>query len=233
MFRACECRICWTYLDEAEAHLGRDDLEQDETALATALAIETSPVDGSSTIDKLRATAITRLRADNYEAALFAADGISEMIARQPPTGYHWVDFYASAVEVYLELLALNVPLQCGRPALLKRARTGCKRQSRLSRYFWNVKARAATLAGWFAALQGDHTTAAQRLRAAIDTATQMQMPFELALPRMRALQMLSEPATAFVTASECAEVERIFTRFDAHYWLRVLRKKIESNPPL
>ena len=103
-------------------------------ALGNALVIPTGAADCSSMLDKQRANAVTQLRAGDYTAALNAADCVTEMVARQLPTGYHWVDFYASAIEVYLQLLTLQTNVGCEGNALLKRTRDGCKRLRKLER---------------------------------------------------------------------------------------------------
>ena len=74
-------------------------------ALEAALAIDTPASDGGTLIEKHYATAITRLRQGRRAEALQAADAVIEMVTAQPATGFHWADFAAGTVEVYMEML--------------------------------------------------------------------------------------------------------------------------------
>ena len=69
------------------------------------------------------------------------------MVHAQPPAGYHWADFYATTVEVVLDLIERNDAFSRNRhDALLADAQAGCRRLRGLSRTFGNVRIRAQTL---------------------------------------------------------------------------------------
>ncbi|WP_420467796.1 AAA family ATPase [Panacagrimonas sp.] len=138
---------CWSLLDQAETHLGRAELDAADRVLATALQISTPPQDGYSAIEKQRMTARVRLAQDQPEAAYSACQVVYRMVHAQPPAGYHWADFYATTVEVVLDLIERNDAFSRNRhDALLADAQAGCRRLRGLSRTFGNVRIRAQTL---------------------------------------------------------------------------------------
>ena len=113
--------LCWSLLDEAETRVGRDETEAAARALDAALAIPTAPNDGSSTIEKHFATAVVRAAQRRWPEAIASADAIIDMLERQPPSAFHYVDFCAGAVGVYFDALedgAATAPRRCaGRSA--------------------------------------------------------------------------------------------------------------------
>jgi hypothetical protein len=92
--------LCWTLAHQVVTLLGRGEDVSAAAVLEEALAVPTSPKDGTSRIEKQRALMLTRLRQGRDADAVVAADAIVEMIVRQPPVGYHFVDYFASAIEV-------------------------------------------------------------------------------------------------------------------------------------
>jgi hypothetical protein len=106
-----------------------------------------------------------------------------EMIFRQSPSGYHWVDFFASAVEVYLLILDEEHPYsRQHRRRLLLQARRGCRQLLRLSRSFGNVVPRSRLLLSRLALLQGHRRPARRLAQRALVLATARGMPYERAL---------------------------------------------------
>jgi tetratricopeptide (TPR) repeat protein len=200
--------LCWSYLDEVDTANGVGDVEAAQAALTLALAIPTPPTDGGTLIDKARACAMTRLRQRRYLEAIAAADEVIAHVSRQPPTGYHWADFSASAVEVYLRSLAAPIGAELDRDqSLTPKARQGVKIVQRLAKIFWNVRPRALLLAGLLEAQENRRDDAVATLRRAQKMALDMRMPYEEA----RALVEIAEitPETP-----RPAETERAITLF-------------------
>lgn len=175
--------LCWSLLDEVDTCLGWDDDESAARVLDQALAVPTAASDGSSRIDKCRATAMVRFRQGRYAESVAAADEVMEMIFRQTPSGYHWVDFFASAVEVYLLILAEDSPYsRQHRRRLLLQARRGCRQLLRLSRIFGNVVPRSRLLLSRLALCQGQRRLTRRMAQRALVLATSRGMPYEQAL---------------------------------------------------
>jgi class 3 adenylate cyclase/tetratricopeptide (TPR) repeat protein len=208
--------LCWSLLDEVETLLGRDQVEQAAGVLDRALSIPTAPSDGSSTLDKHRALAVTRMRQGRTEEALAAADVVLETIARQPPTGYHWADYYASAAEVAVTALAAGGGSDA---ELERRAARACRTLRRLSRNFWNVRPRARLLDGLLAAARGRIAKGRAALDAAEALAVRMDMPFE----RARVILARAQLGWAPATPADRAEALAIFERLGARYYARQL----------
>lgn len=214
--------LCWSLLDEVDTLLGRDETDQAARALDRALAVPTAPTDGSSTLDKHRALAVTRLRQGRVPEALAAADVVLETIGRQPPTGYHWADFYASAAEVAVEALARwSGGPDHERRALARRAARACRTLRKLGRNFWNVRPRALLLEGLRSAASGRPGAAIRAFDAAGMLAARMGMPFERARAQLARARVGPGPAPA----GELAEAGAVFTRLGAVYYTNQLQQ--------
>ena len=136
--------LCWALLDEAEIALANDQLAKAEKYMEQAFEIATEDTDLGSTLDKQRALTVIRYRQQRYEEAIKAADVICQIITSNPPTSYYFLDFYASAVEVYVRIL-----IQSPNDKLLrKKTNAALKRLKQLSKTFWNVKPRYWLLKG-------------------------------------------------------------------------------------
>jgi class 3 adenylate cyclase/tetratricopeptide (TPR) repeat protein len=170
--------LCWSRLDEAETQVGRDAVDEAAAALDAALAIPTAANDGSSTIEKHYATALVRAAQGRYDEAIAAADGVMEVIARQPPAAFHYVDFCAGAARVYFDALEDG---RCDRAAVLRKAKRACKLVRSNSRQFGNVRSRRWLLQGLLEFEQGRHDRAHAAWRRAEATAVSMDMPYERA----------------------------------------------------
>jgi len=200
--------ICWSYLDEVDTAVGVGDAEAAQAALEAALAIATPPTDGGTLIDKARALAMTRLRQRRYQDAIAAADEVIAHVSRQPPTGYHWADYAASAVEVYLRVLGTASAAEFdARGDLMAKARRGVAIVRRLARIFWNVRPRAHLLKGLLEAREQRIDDAIASFRRAQKLALDMRMPYEEA----RALVEIAEIAP---DEPRPAETERAITLF-------------------
>ena len=175
--------LCWSLLDEVDTCLGKGDNETAARVLEQALAVQTAVSDGSSQIDKCRATAMVRYRQARYAEAVAAADEVIQMIFHQAPSGYHWVDFFASAVEVYLQILGEDhLYVRQHRPHLLLKSRRGCRELLRLSSSFGNVIPRSRLLLSRLALRQGQRRRAQRLAQRAFVLATARGMPYEQAL---------------------------------------------------
>jgi hypothetical protein len=171
--------LCWTLAHQVVTLLGRGEDVSAAAVLEEALAVPTSPKDGTSRIEKQRALMLTRLRQGRDADAVVAADAIVEMIVRQPPVGYHFVDYFASAIEVYLEVLERGTDYaRMNSASLERRVRTSSRLLRRLSANFWNVRPAVWLLEGklhWHQEKPGRALTDWGRAR---DIAVGMNMPF-------------------------------------------------------
>jgi class 3 adenylate cyclase/tetratricopeptide (TPR) repeat protein len=209
--------LCWSLLDEVDTLLGRGETENAARVLEAALAVPTAGSDGSSTIDKQRATAVTRLRQGRFPEAVAAADEVVEMVTRQPPTGYHWVDFCASAVEVYLCILESGGEYASARrPELERRARRGCKALAGLSRIFGNVRPRTWLLRGLLHRQLDQPTHALKAFQKAERIAVEKDMPFE----RARALLEIARHGNGALRASQLSAAAGIFRNLGAAHFV-------------
>jgi class 3 adenylate cyclase/tetratricopeptide (TPR) repeat protein len=173
---------CWGLLDQAEVLLARGEVDAAGAALEAALLVPTAPTDGTSAIEKLTVTAVTRLFQGRPVEAVAAADAVVEMVSRQPPTSFNWVDFCAQAVEVYLALLEESGPYaRTHREELLGRARQGTRQVNKVARRFWGSKPRVSLLRGMISWQEGDRPGARGAWERAESEARRRGLPFELA----------------------------------------------------
>jgi eukaryotic-like serine/threonine-protein kinase len=210
--------LCWSLLDEAQTCVGRDEIDAAAEALDAALAIPTAPNDGSSTIEKHYATAVVRASQGRWSEAIKAADAIIEMLARQPPSAFHYVDFCAGAVGVYFDALEDG---RCDRAATLRRARRGCKVVRRASRQFGSVRSRRWLLEGLLAWEEGDHDKARERWRRAEAVAVRKGTHFELARARY---EIARHDDAAAQRRAYLADAATTFERLGALQMLRRVR---------
>jgi class 3 adenylate cyclase/tetratricopeptide (TPR) repeat protein len=211
--------LCWSLLDEAQTGVGRDDIDAAAEALDAALAIATAPNDGSSTIEKHYATAVVRAAQGRWPEAIQAADAIVEMLARQPPSAFHYVDFCAGAVGVYFDALEAG---RCDRATTLRRARRGCKVVRRASRQFGSVRSRRWLLEGLLAWAEGDHDAARERWRRAEAVAVRTGTHFELARARY---EIARHGDAAAQRRAYLADAAATFERLGALQMLRRVRE--------
>lgn len=190
---------CWSLLDQSETLFGRLDLDGAEHALTLALQIPTQPHDGYSSIEKQRMLARLRHARGRLDEALDACEVVYAMVHAQPPAGYHWADFYATTVEVVLDLLEYETDFaRAHHRRLRSRARTGCRRLQRMARRFGNVEIRAQTLRARLDWIEGRHRPAEQLWRAAAAQALEQKRAGEAA----RALAELRRHGLAVDTAT-------------------------------
>jgi tetratricopeptide (TPR) repeat protein len=173
--------LCWSLLDEAETRVGRDEIAGAAQALEAGLAIPTEPNDGSSTIEKHYATAIVRAAQGRYDEAIAAADAVAEIIQRQPPSAFHYVDFCAGAVRVYFDAIEAG---HGDRAATLAKAQRSCQLVRSAARVFGNVRSRRWLLQGQLEWERGRHDRARKAWRRAEAIATTMDIPYERAAAR-------------------------------------------------
>ena len=210
--------LCWSMLDEVDTLLGRGKTEDAARVLDEALAIPTAESDGSSTIDKQRARAMTRCRQGRHAEAVEAADAVLDLIERQPPTGYHWADFLASAVEVYLSVLESRSDYaRSQRDILLERGRRGCRMLRKLSSVFWNVRPRCVLLEGLLDRVRDRRPQAMRRFRQCAQRALQMNMPFERARALLEVARSGAAPEERDALLDEAGA---IFERLGAGHFL-------------
>ena len=174
---------CWSLLDEVQTQVGRGATEPAANALAAALAIETAASDGGTLIEKHYATAATRLLEGRRDEALLAADAVIDMITAQAPTGFHWADFAAGAVDVYLDLLEDAGPGD--QPEVRARAERGCKVLRRVAFTFHGVRPRRWLLVGRLEWERGRRDRAVRAWRKAESVALAMEMAYDVARARL------------------------------------------------
>lgn len=213
--------LCWSLLDEVDTLLGRGDTVNAARVLESAIAVPTAASDGSSNIDKQRAIAVTRLRQARYAEAVEAANVVVEMVTRQPPTGYHWVDFCASAVEVYLGVLETGDEYaRERRRELERRADRGCKALARLSRVFGNVRPRSWLLRGLLHQQRNQLAQALKAFHMAESIAVEMDMPFE----RARALLEIGRRGDDAMRVSRLSTATEIFNQLGAEHFVTLAK---------
>lgn len=175
---------CWSLLDEVQTQLGRGQTDPAADALERALAIETAPSDGGTLIEKHCSTAATRQRQGRRAEALHSADAVIEMVTARFPSGFHWADFTAGAVEVYLELLR-GARQRDERAALERRAQRGCRALGRIAWTFHGVRPRHWLLAGLLEYERGRRDAALRAWRKAEAIATRLGMEYDTARARL------------------------------------------------
>jgi class 3 adenylate cyclase/tetratricopeptide (TPR) repeat protein len=200
----------WSLLDEVQTQLGRGETEAAAEALARALAIETAPSDGGTLIEKHYSTAATRQRQGRRAEALQAADAVIEMVTAQFPSGFHWAEFAAGAVDVYLALLAgTRDPGE--RATLERRAQRGCKALGRISWTFHGVRPRRLLLVGLLEFERGRTSAALKAWRKAESTALAMEMEYDVARARLEIVRHgLAGPYEDTLRTDAAATFERL-----------------------
>jgi tetratricopeptide (TPR) repeat protein len=208
----------WSLLDEVETQVGRGGIGPAATALDAALAIDTPASDGGTLIEKHYATALTRLRQERREEALRAADAVIEMVTAQVPTGFHWADFAAGAVEVYLEMLEQATDA-AERRTLELRAERGCKALRRISWTFHGIRPRRLLLQGQLEWERGQPSRARSSWLSAERVALAMAMEYDIARARLElARHGMAESDTR-------AQVIETLEKLGAGHWLRVAER--------
>ena len=194
---------CWGLLDQAETLLARENTEAAAEVLTRALAIATAPSDGSSSMDKLHATALVRARQGRADEAAAAAREVLDTIARQSPTGYFWVHYAADATEVLIDL-AHSQPSHPARADWLAQARRGHKSLVRLARVFGCVRPRVALLQASLHHIGGAADDARVQAQRALTMAEAMDMDFEAARARLLlgTWRQVSDPGAALQAAA-------------------------------
>jgi tetratricopeptide (TPR) repeat protein len=210
----------WSLLDEVETQAGRGETAAAAAALEAALAIDTPASDGGTLIEKHYATAVTRLRQGRYEEAVTAADAVIDMVTAQVPTGFHWADFAAGTVEVYIDMLqAATDPAQ--RAQLVRRARRGCGALRRIAWTFHGIRPRRRLLQGRLEWEQGHAERARTAWREAEQTALRMDMDYDVARARLEIVRHGVEGPQPELRRRAI----ETFTRLGAWYWVTVAER--------
>jgi len=207
----------WSLLDEVQTQLGRGETELADRALGAALVIETAASDGGTLIEKHYSTAGTRLRQGRRADAERAADDVIEMVTGRTPTGFHWADFAAGAVEVYLELLATADRAQG--PELERKARHGCHALRKIALTFHGIRPRRWLLAGLLEWERGHPEAARRAWRKAEAVATAMEMEYDIARAR---LELVRHDVAGHERNALLAAATATFERLGAVQQLRI-----------
>jgi tetratricopeptide (TPR) repeat protein len=95
----------WSKLDEAQTLLGRDLVAEADAALTASVVAYGPPSDPLGTIEHHYTTALLRGAQDRHAEALRAARQVIGMVDGVPPSGFHWVEFCAGALESMVSVL--------------------------------------------------------------------------------------------------------------------------------
>ena len=207
----------WSLLDEVETQIGRGATDRAARALEAALAIDTPASDGGSLIEKHYARAATRLRQGRRAEALDAADAVIKMVTAQPVTGFHWADFAAGTVEVYMEMLETATDA-AERAQLVQRARRGGRALRRIAWTFHGIRPRRLLLDGWLAWEQGQHDEAEKAWLESERLALGMSMDYDVARARLELVRHRA-PAGTPERRRQAAEA---LDRLGAMHWLAI-----------
>jgi class 3 adenylate cyclase/tetratricopeptide (TPR) repeat protein len=209
----------WSLLDEVETQVGRGATELAATALEAALGIDTPASDGGTQIEKHYATAATRLRQGRRPEALDAADAVIRMVTGQPVTGFHWADFAAGTVEVYLEMLETATDA-AERAQLVQRARRGGRALRRIGWSFHGIRPRRLLLEGWLAWEQGEPERAEKAWLESERLAVRMNMDYDVARARVE----LVRHHVAAGTPERRRQAVEALDRLGAGHWLTIAK---------
>jgi class 3 adenylate cyclase/tetratricopeptide (TPR) repeat protein len=210
----------WSLLDEVETQVGRGATDLAAAALDAALAIDTPPSDGGTLIEKHYATAATRLRQGRDAEALQAADAVIKRVTSQVTTGFHWADFAAGTVEVYLEMLETATDA-AQRTQLIDRARRGCRALRRIAWTFHGIRPRRLVLEGWLAWEEGRREEAEKLWAQAEALALRMDMDYDVARAR---LALVRHGAAAGTPGRRRQAIETL-DRLGALHWLAIAER--------
>lgn len=218
---------CWTYLDEVHTLLEAGDTEGATRALDRALEIPTAATDGSSTVGKQWALAVTRFAQRRISEAIEAAGQVVDAIVTKRPTGYHMVEYGADAVEICLRALEHREESSIQNvQALQRRATQGCRRLKRLSRAFPHISPRALRLQGILYWQRGDAAAALRSWRRAAIIAEERRMEIE----RARALALLWRHDPEHQADACLHTAAEIFRRHGATVSLRRLENDLQDG---
>jgi class 3 adenylate cyclase/tetratricopeptide (TPR) repeat protein len=214
----------WSLLDEVQTQLGRGETDAAADALQRALAIGTADSDGGTLIEKHYSTAATRQRQGRRAEALQAADAVLAMVTARFPSGFHWADFTAGAVEVYLELLrsagAPSAPGAPGERAILEqRAARGCQVLGRIAWTFHGVRPRRWLLVGILEYERGHRDAALRAWRKSETIAATMGMEYDVARAH---LEIVAHGLAGPQRAAQRADALQAFERLGAGHQLGI-----------
>ncbi len=207
----------WSLLDEVETQVGRGATELGAAALEAALAIDTPASDGGTLIEKHYATAATRLRQGRRADALQAADAVIKMVTAQPVTGFHWADFAAGTVEVYMEMLE-TASDAAEHAQLVQRVRRGCRALRRIAWTFHGIRPRRLLLEGWLAWEQGQRARAVKDWLESERLARRLDMDYDVARARLE----LVRHRVAEGTPERRRQAIDALDRLGALHWLAI-----------
>ena len=209
----------WSLLDEVETQVGRGATEPAASALEAALAIDTPASDGGTVIEKHYAAAATRLAQGRRAEALDAADAVIRMVTGQPVTGFHWADFTAGAVGVYMEMLETATD-GAERAQLVQRARRGGRVLRRIAWSFHGIRPRRLLLDGWLAWEQGERERAEQAWLESERLALRMNMDYDVARARLE----LVRHRVSGGTPERRRQAMEALDRLGAGHWLAIAK---------
>ena len=178
----------WSLFDEVQSELGRGAIDAAGRALEAALAIEDTPHDARTEMEKHYCLAATRLREGRAADALSAADTLLELATARPLSLFSLPHFAAGGVEVYVALLE-QAQTQPERVALARTARRGCRALRRMSFTFHGIRPGRLLLLGRIEWERGRRRRAARLWRRAEKQASALGMDYEIARARIELIR--------------------------------------------
>jgi hypothetical protein len=148
---------------------------------------------------------------------LSAADAVIEMVTGQTPSGFHWADFAAGAVEVYLELLATAEASE--RAELERKARRGCRVLRKIAWTFNGIRPRRWLLLGRLEWERGRRERAQDAWRKGEAVAIEMDMEYDIARAR---LELVRHGVAGHDRDTFIAAATDTFERLGAVHQLRI-----------
>ncbi len=207
----------WSRLDEVQTLLGRGLVVEADRVLTETSVELGAPTDPLGTIEQHYTTALVRSAQGRHAQAVREARSVARMVAATPPSGFHWVEFFAGAVEAMIAAL-YGADEQSGidRPGLVAEVAAAAELLERFAATFPHVRPRVALIRAMLASFAGRDAEAAGLFAEAHECAVRGGYDFDAArcvvLCRMSAIDALHH---------DLAEVREVFERLGATRWVR------------
>jgi class 3 adenylate cyclase/tetratricopeptide (TPR) repeat protein len=197
--------LCWSLLDEAQSAFFRGDAAACSRAVEGALAIPIFDSDGGTVLERRTSEALARLLEGNHAEAASHARAAINMLARSVPSGFHWAEFGALAVEVLLELRATRSRTVPER-SLEQGTRRGIWALRRCAFTFGGLGTRLPVLRARAALLQEDRDQARRFVEQTLRRAERPDQRLDRARAQLVEAELTAEPhRRQAILAEACA----------------------------
>lgn len=147
--------------------------------------------------------ALARLRRNEFDLAIEAAEMAGQEIAKAPRTNYISFQGYTSSAEVYLTLAERRAGAALAADGvhgadLLELARATCKRLEKFSRTYRLSESRTAIWKGRLLALEGRRSQAIEAMKKGLQRAEELQLPLDIGLACFHLARVGAENAKGF-----------------------------------